>query len=236
MIDWHSHVLPSMDDGSRDVEESVSMLKKLREQGVNCVIATPHFYANDESVDSFLERREKSYSMLKEKDTGDLAEILLGAEIRYYAGIGRMEGLEKLAIGSTRYVLIEMPMTKWTEYTVKELVDISSACGVTVILAHVERYLSLQKADVWRRLRDSGILMQVNASAFNGLLKKRKAIKLIGDGMLHFVGSDCHNMMSRPPNISGAYDAIRKKFGDELVRRINEYGHSIIEKNNILNT
>ena len=229
MIDWHSHVLPFVDDGSKDVEESALMLKALREQGVNYVIATPHFYANDESVESFLERRNDSYSKLREMDCGDFPKIILGAEVRYYPGILRMEGLEKLAIGSTRYLLIEMPMAKWTEYTVKELIDISSSCGVTVVMAHVERYLTLQKSDVWRRVRDSGVLMQVNASAFNGLFKRRKAIKLLGDGMLHFVGSDCHNMTSRPPKISVAYDAIRKKFGDGLVCKINEYGHSIIE-------
>ena len=229
MIDWHSHVLPSMDDGSRDVEESISMLKALREQGVSHVIATPHFYANDESVDSFLERREKSYSMLTAKLGEELPEILLGAEVRYYAGIGRMAELQRLTVGSTKYLLIEMPMAKWTEYTVKELVDMANSRGLTVILAHVERYLDFQSASVWRRLRDSGILMQVNASAFDGLFKRRKALKLFRDGMLHFVGSDCHNMTSRPPKIKVAYDTLRKKFGDELVRRINEYGHSIIE-------
>lgn len=228
MIDWHSHVLPSMDDGSRDVEESVLMLKALKEQGVNTVVATPHFYANDESVDSFLERRKKSFQMLERALEEDDPSILLGAEVRYYAGIARMAELEKLAIESTRLVLIEMPMTRWTEYTVKELVELSGSSRLTVVMAHIERYLKLQPKNVWRRLAESGILMQVNASAFDGM-GKRKAIKLLQSGMLHFVGSDCHNMTSRPPRISSAYELISKKCGEHTISRINEFGYNKIK-------
>lgn len=229
MIDWHSHVLPAMDDGSRDVEESVSMLKALGEQGIDTVIATPHFYANDESVDSFLERRASSFASLEGKLDSGCPRILLGAEVRYYVGIGRMAELEKLAVESTRLVLIEMPMTRWTEYTVKELVDLSGSSRLTVVLAHIERYLKLQSADVWRRLRDSGILMQVNASAFNGMWQRHRMIKLLESGMLHFVGSDCHNMTSRPPNISGAYETIAKKCGEHTLSRIDEHGYNKIQ-------
>ena len=228
MIDWHSHVLPAMDDGSQDVEESVSMLKALKAQGVDTVIATPHFYANDESVDSFLERRAKSFELLESKlEEGD-PKILLGAEVRYYVGIGRMAELERLTIGSTKLVLIEMPMTRWTEYTVKELVELAGTSRLTIVLAHIERYLKFQKSDVWRRLAASGILMQVNASAFEGTFRRGKAIKLLRSGMLRFIGSDCHNMTSRPPNISVAYEAIGKKCGEHAVSRLDEYGHDKI--------
>ena len=65
MIDFHTHILPRMDDGSRSVEESLEMLDSMRQQGVKTVFATPHFYANDESVDSFLERREASLKAMR---------------------------------------------------------------------------------------------------------------------------------------------------------------------------
>ena len=61
MIDFHTHILPNVDDGSKGVEESTLMLTRLFEQGVNKVIATPHFYANDESVDEFLLRRNAAF-------------------------------------------------------------------------------------------------------------------------------------------------------------------------------
>ena len=229
MIDWHSHVLPSMDDGSRDVEESVLMLRVLKEQGVDTVIATPHFYANDESVDSFLERRAESFASLKDKLDSDAPKILLGAEVRYYAGIGRMEALDRLAIESTRLVLIEMPMTRWTEYTVKELTELSRSSRLTVVLAHIDRYLKLQSADVWQRLAESGILMQANASAFGGMFERRSMIRLLNNGMLHFIGSDCHNMTSRPPKLIGAYEMLAKKCGDYTFSRVNEFGYNKIK-------
>ena len=117
MIDWHSHILPEMDDGSKNVEESLCLMKMLAEQGVDTVIATPHFYANDESVDSFLERRAVSYEKLQTQLSDSLPEVLLGAEVSYYPGISRMADLKRLKIEKTQLLLLEMPMSKWKEYS-----------------------------------------------------------------------------------------------------------------------
>ena len=228
MIDWHSHILSGMDDGSRDVQESVSMLEALRAQGVDTVIATPHFYANDESLESFLSRRNDSYLALKEQLTEELPRILLGAEVRYYPGICRMSDLERLTIGSTSLLLIEMPMRRWTEYTVKELIELAGSPNVTVVMAHVERYLSLQSSSVWKRLRDCGILMQINASFFDGAFKRRKAFKLLEKGYVQLIGTDCHNMTSRPPAIDVAYSFIDKKLGHRFVSRMIKFGYNML--------
>ena len=72
MIDFHSHILPLMDDGSRSVEESCKMLEELSSQGVTKVAATPHFSANNETVEKFLERRKSSFGMLKEGLTDNM--------------------------------------------------------------------------------------------------------------------------------------------------------------------
>ena len=117
MIDWHTHILPGVDDGSRDVEESIKMLSELKAQGIEYVVATPHFIANAESVDEFLKRRDEAYASLTAVAGEDLPKILCGAEVKYYPGIARMEGLEKLTVGDTRILLLEMPMAKWTKYT-----------------------------------------------------------------------------------------------------------------------
>jgi len=229
MIDWHSHVLPEMDDGSRGVDESIAMLKALKEQGADCVIATSHFYANDESVNEFLKRREKSYATLYERLTSDMPRIVCGAEVRYYPGIGRMPDLELLKIEDTNLLLLEMPIIKWTEYTVKELTQLSSTRNMTVILAHIERYLPMQCHDVWERLLSSGILMQVNSGFFNGIRNKNKALRLLANGMIHFIGSDCHNMTTRAPNLGETYEFIERKFGEDFVYQMNEYGYSMLE-------
>ncbi len=228
MIDWHSHILPDIDDGSRDVCESLGMIKALKEQGVDLVVATPHFFADDESVDAFLERRDnawKDLSLAISEDT-DL-NIVLGAEVKYYSGISRMSGLERLQIGDTGLILLEMPMSKWTEYTVRELAEINSSRGLTVIIAHMERYFPMQSRKTRDRVLDSGVIMQSNASFFTRFGSKRRAISSLINGEIQLIGSDCHNMTSRPPNIKSAYDVIRKKLGEDFAGQMNEYGYRL---------
>jgi protein-tyrosine phosphatase len=123
--------------------------------------------------------------------------IVCGAEVKYYPGIGRMEDLHKLALEGTNLLLLEMPMTKWTDFTVKELTELANMGTVRVVMAHIERYIGMQSKRVLERLCDSGVLMQVNASFFERVTSRHKALKLLASGYVHFVGSDCHNMTSK---------------------------------------
>ncbi len=225
MIDWHSHILPAMDDGSKDPNESIAMIDALAEQGVDTVIATPHFYANDESVEEFLNRREQSYDSLKAHMGDRRVRLICGAEVRYYPGISRMEGLERLAIGDTNLLLLEMPFAKWSEHTVKELIEIANTRGVRIVMAHIERYLAFQNSRLFEALIDNGIQMQVNASFFERLFTKNKAIRLLASGYIHFVGSDCHNLTTRAPRLNGAYDLIQKKLGEDFTHQMHKYGY-----------
>ena len=228
MIDWHSHILPGIDDGSQSVSESVSLLRRLRSQGVRTVIATPHFYPNERSVSSFLEKRADSFEKLKESLPKRAPEIILGAEVYYYSGISRMDDLKLLRVQNSRVLLLEMPMTQWTDYTIKEIVDIAGSRDFTVMLAHVERYMDLQQPETLERLCENGLLMQVNASFFNGFFTKYKAIKLLKKGLIQFVGSDCHNMKNRPPQLDGAFELIQKKLGDDFLSEMDEFGKSLL--------
>lgn len=228
MIDWHNHILPGMDDGSKDVAESISMLAMQTAQGVKTVIATPHFYANDETVDSFVERRAKAMEALKEQLPENSPDIFLGAEVRYYQGISRLEGLKELRIEGTKLLLLEMPMSVWTESMVRELIELSGKNSVKIVLAHVDRYLRLQKQSVWDRIMESGIMMQINGSFITSLASKRKALALLEEGVVQFLGSDCHNLTSRPPVLGKALEVVRKKFGDEYVDQMQQYGYSLL--------
>lgn len=229
MIDWHSHLLPEIDDGSPDVEESLALLRMEAEQGVDTVIATPHFFANDGSVEDFIERRRRSYERLKNAMPESFPNIVLGAEVRYYTGIGKLPELGKLCIGKSKLLLLEMPMEKWTDYTVRELAGIARSGSVKLILAHIERYLSMQSESTWERLYEAGITMQVNASFFTGFTTKRTALSYLSKGAIHLIGSDCHNTKYRPPKLGEAYKTIRRKFGDEFVNQINEYGEYLLK-------
>jgi len=224
MIDFHSHILPKMDDGSHNADESKQMLEMLFQQGIDTVVATPHFHANVESVSEFLKRREAAYEVLMRESNEELPKILLGAEVRYYQGISRMEELKHLSIGNSKLLLLEMPMSKWSEYNIKELEELSCVRDITLVLAHIDRYLNLQKSSVWQRLYESGILMQVNADFFTGFFNKRKALDMLCEGKIHFIGSDCHNLTSRPPNMDKAIKIIKNKLSDDFLNQMNQYG------------
>ena len=228
MIDWHSHILPQMDDGSKSVEESIEMLKALASQGVSEVIATPHFYANDETVESFLSRRRESYERLSQRLFEGAPRIRLGAEVAYYSGISRLPELRQLCIAESKCLLLEMPMAKWTEYTVKELEELAHRGKINLVLAHVDRYLSFQTPKIWERLCEGGCIMQVNANAVINHSKRRKILSLRRRQLLHCIGSDCHNVTVRPPHIAKAFEIAEKKLGDKFVDKMNELGSYLL--------
>lgn len=230
MIDFHSHILPGIDDGSKSVEETLQLLRMLSDQGIKIVCATPHFNADRISVDDFLEKRTASYKSLEGILTDDLPEIRQGAEVAYYEGISRMESLSKLCIDGTGLLLIEMPFTAWTEFTVQEIIQLSCSGNMRIVLAHIERYLPYLKKSVLNRILETDILLQVNASFFNDLPTRRKALKMLKNGDIQLFGSDCHNTSVRPPKLSDALCIVEKKMGAEYLDDMFGYWFSLFKK------
>ena len=230
MIDFHSHILPGIDDGSKSVEETLQLLRMLSDQGIKIVCATPHFNADRISVDDFLEKRTASYKSLEGILTDDLPEIRQGAEVAYYEGISRMESLSKLCIDGTGLLLIEMPFTAWTEFTVQEMIQLSCSGNMRIVLAHIERYLPYLKKSVLNRILETDILLQVNASFFNDLPTRRKALKMLKNGDIQLFGSDCHNTSVRPPKLSDALCIVEKKMGAEYLDDMFGYWFSLFKK------
>lgn len=228
MIDWHSHILPGMDDGSRDPEESLAMLSALAAQGVTLAVATPHFYANEDTVESFLARRRACLAALAPRMDAACPRLLLGAEVAYYPGVSRLEGLLSLTVEGTALLLLEMPASRWGEMTVREVLSLSAMRGVRVILAHVERCLPLQSAATVARLRQEGVLFQINASALRGFRSRRWALSKLSAGAVQLIGSDAHNMSERPPLIGEAYRVIGKKLGEPFLTGLTARGHRLL--------
>ena len=228
MIDWHSHILPGMDDGSRNTAESLKLLEMLSQQHVDTVIATPHFSADNESFADFLARRKRSYERLCLQLPKDAPKILLSAEIKYYPGLRQHPDLHQMCIEGTNILLLEMPFGKWSEFLVGELLKFTRSSDFVIVLAHIERYLAFQDTKVLRRLYESGIMMQANASFFTRFATRRKALTLLRNGGIHLLGSDCHNATTRPPLIDQALQCIEKKFGADFVCQMQEYGRSVL--------
>ncbi len=230
MNDIHTHILPSIDDGSRDAETSIEMIKRLSAEGVRKIALTPHFYASRNSVDSFLEKRAAALGRLREAAEGvELgAEIYVGAEVLFMDSLDRVEGFERMAIEGTKYMLLEMPFTMWSSRTLETVYRITSN-GITPIIAHFERYIPIVKdMNMIYELPRLGCLLQMNAESFRSFLPKRRALKFFAEGVAKLLGSDAHNLTSRPPEIKPAYDAIAAKLGEEKRREIIALGDSIL--------
>ena len=200
MIDFHTHILPGMDDGSRSASESISMLRLEGRQGVRAVVATPHFYAEENTPESFLKKRETAWQELKPYLWPELPSVILGAEVQYFEGISRVEAVGKLKITGTDLLLLEMPFRKWSDRVLEDVLQLSSDPDTRVILAHFDRYLSQQPKGIWDWLVQNGILLQANISVFDSWLNGRKAARMLEKGQIHALGSDCHNMKDRRPN------------------------------------
>ena len=221
MIDFHSHILPRIDDGSKSSEMSLEMLAASYEYGVRTMVATPHFYISHNTAEKFTQKRAASYESLTQhinKQDKPLPDIILGAEVYYFRGISHYDGLDKLKIGNTNYMLLEMPFERWSEKTLTEVNDITEETGLIPVIAHIDRYIDFQKGtDNIDRLISMGVPIQMNADYVNTFFTRSKAIKLIKDGTVTLLGSDCHNMDSRKPNLGQALAIITKKCGQEAV-------------------
>ncbi len=228
MIDFHSHILPSVDDGSKSIEESNEMLLMLSMQGVDTVVATPHFLPDRESAEEFIQRRQVAYDELMRTVGGNTPKILLGAEVAYYEGISRLKEIQNLKAGNSKLLLLEMPVCKWSEAAVNEMIQLSCSGNLTLVLAHIERYFPYQNKAVFKRLLECGVLFQVNASFFNDFRTRRKALSMLKNCRIHFIGSDCHNLTHRPPRIGQAFDIIRKKLGDDFLQDFTEFQRNMI--------
>ena len=188
----HSHILPGADHGSESVEMSVSQLRMAREAGIDTILSTSHFYMENDNVEDFLKRRSECYKKLMSAMPDDLKneiDIILGAEVTLYNGLDKLEGLEKLCIGDTRNILIEMPMVRWNSTVYETLENIIRNRGLNPIIAHIDRYLDFNNA---KKLIEMEVALQVNASAFEKFFICQKVMKLFKYGYAMYLGSDIH--------------------------------------------
>lgn len=111
---------------------------------------------------------------------------------------------------------------------VTEILDIQSRRDTTVLLAHIERYMAFQKPAVWRELLDNGVRMQCNAEFFLHWKTKRKALRMLREGKIHFLGSDCHNVTTRPPRLGEAMEVIDKALGSAGRRILNREAMALL--------
>lgn len=231
MIDFHTHILPEMDDGSRGTEESVQMLKMMQQQGIDTVVATPHFDMRQESPQEFLRRRQTAYEQLsRANDTG--VSVICGAEVLYCGISLRMyEGLESLCIGNGRYLLTETLFPEWNKEFRDDLVYLMMERNIIPILAHIERYYFIGKNRRFiHELAAEGAVLQMNAEAFLMRKTARKAWKILRKEPVGLIASDCHGTAVRPPNLGEAAERMTEVLGTEVVSHLRERADGILHE------
>lgn len=251
-VDIHTHILPNVDDGAKDMEESMSMLHMAYNEGIRTIIATPHYgmeqyNTNPVVSESIVEKLNKSISL---NPSLQGMEVLLGNELLYHSDIylDVKNGLAS-TLNDTDYVLVEFfvdaPFST-LEACAKEMM----LAGYKTIFAHVERYFCLMddltKLD---KLKELGVMLQVNSVELEELPKeeekkkrtlfrreqfdpdeerKKTAWEYVLSGKIDFIASDAHNTEWRKPVMKTALDNIRAAGGDELADTLIENAKKIV--------
>jgi len=221
--DIHSHIIPGIDDGSKSMDESISLLKEFEKFGYKKLITTPHIMdkAYNNSKESILVNLEK----LKDECKRENINIMLEAAAEYYVDAGFLALLEKgelLAI-DYEYILFE---TSYIHRPVEleSVIHNIKMAGYKPLLAHPERYKYIKNLEKeFLELKEQGVLFQVNLNSFVGYYGKQAkihAMYLHESSMISFLGSDVHNQ--------NHILSLHKAFNDDIY-------NDIMNNNNILN-
>lgn len=218
LTDYHCHILPGIDDGAYDVDTSLSMIETMKEQGVERIVATPHFYAHEErSLTEYLIRREIAYESIA--DFAAVPNILLGAEVAIEHGISKIHGIDRLAIEDTGLILLELPFRDFEDWMSEEINAIASEYGLTVILAHIHRYLTYYSPENFEKILKTDAVFQFNNEAFL-VERETELLNRLKDEKKRIVfGSDAHNMGARRPN----WDMLLEKCDPEILEASNDF-------------
>ena len=235
VIDIHSHALPGVDDGARDTETAIEMLRIMYDEGITEAILTPHYHRGhmQKDIATVRSRFDELAYRAKEDDVASHIRLHLGCELYYYPSA--VEWLEEGRVSSmagSDYVLLEFGYTM-EKRTIIEGVSNVVRAGYRPIIAHVERYEGLRfKPENVRELVECGAYIQVNSeSVGRGFGSRRFVSKLLREDLVHFVATDAHDTGSRRPRLRSAAMYIHKHFGEEACRRIFTDNPALVAEN-----
>ena len=205
-----------MDDGARNVEISLRMLRMEREQGVESVALTPHFYSDTESVDSFLTRRQTAFEQLEEAisrlpDAETLPRRILGAEVAWAPHMDRWERLGELCYTESEYLLLELPFTVWSADMFRRLYELMDRTGITPVIAHIDRYWGRIDKRALQELFSMGLPVQLSAAALTHWRTRGAALRTLREGKAQLLISDAHGDTQRAPDLADAMRALRRR-------------------------
>ncbi|OGC79754.1 MAG: hypothetical protein A2W07_02855 [candidate division Zixibacteria bacterium RBG_16_43_9] len=239
MIDLHTHLLPGIDDGAKSLEEAVQIIRQGRKIGITAICTTPHLSSSftkdraEKIMENFLMLQERIY-----EEKIDI-QLYLGSEIDLRMNFDSIKRLPFFFINQTqKYLFVELPLGEFPSFTERILFSLLIE-GLSPILAHPERSLS-KEGDFERieKLKDSGILIQLNAGSFLGDFGKKiqkQAQRLLEKDLVDFVSSDAHDLNRRPITVMAeAFKMVKKDSGEEKgVKLFRKNPEKILRADNI---
>ena len=224
MYDLHSHILPNIDDGAKNMEMSLAMLQIAKDNGTTGIVATPHVIEGEwlPTWDRIL--TECDILQKAAREAGNDIPIFPGGEVALYRDIlDVLPGPGAYCINSGRYLLVELPATHIPSFT-EDFFFTLQARGITPILAHPERHPELaKKPEILAQWISTGILAQMNGTSLTGLMGERvmkTAELLLTNNMVHVIGSDAHSIRSRNTNLISAVDKMTRLIGPERTQQL----------------
>lgn len=219
-FDIHSHILFDIDDGPKELLESLCLLDVEKKLGARAVAVTPHFYANQMDLEEFFKVSNQCFNALVAACDNEKPKLILGCEVCYFRNISKAEAIADLTYGNSKYMLLEM-VSPISDTAIEEVKELYYAYGLKPILAHLERY---HKKDGYKGLlkliEDGFVKAQVNASSFADKAKRKEALNLIKNGYADFLASDTHSVKLRPPQFENAFEIIKKQLGEDALQKL----------------
>lgn len=224
MIDFHTHILPGIDDGAKNMEETMNLLLEATRYGIDEIVLTSHYI--EDYYDINVEDRQKLLSNIKNAlDRNNInIKLYLGNEIYISNNINKLIKENKAStINNTRYILFEMPFNS-KPINLYDVVYEMLQYKFVPILAHPERYSFIQQnPSIVNDLIETGVLMQCNYGSFIGQYGKKAQIiikKLLKNNLVDFMGSDVHRINTIYPKISQILNQMEKFVGKDQLEQI----------------
>ena len=234
LVNIHCHALYGVDDGARNLEESVTLFEMAREEGVCEEILTSHHISG--MGRKHLLREIDNFKRLEEYVNENIPDfrIHLGNEIYYsYNSVRELKLKNIFTLADSRYILVEFNYGISFDVILSAVKEFLSA-GYVPILAHIERYGALYGNDERVvRLIENGAFIQVNSRSFMGSLfdkRTRWLVSMLNGGCIHFIGDDHHRPQGRPPLMKSCYERLAKKCDEDILDRVfTENPRKVIE-------
>lgn len=237
MIDFHSHILPKIDDGARNIDETNKMIEEAKIAGFTDIIATSHYIEGYYTVDAGKRMNliNEINTKISTNDNNTSINLVIGNEAFMSENLIKLIKENKIStINNTKYLLFEIPLTV-THINIDILIDMIKENGYIPILAHPERYLCVQeKPEIIPRLIKKGVLMQCNYGSIIGMYGIKPQIlmtRFLESNMVHFLGTDAHKSDSIYKNVYKSKAKIIDIIGKRKFEKISKINPSLVIQN-----